>query len=323
MRGRGSRDAESARRAGESRRALEAGGLPPEAETRLANLAARGGGFFTSDLSTNEFLLIREAGFRPLTQVMGSCFFNIGWQFAPGSESDPDNNWSIRQGVNLRARHVQVFELTTQIQAWERARGIALSRLAQEAKLAGADAVVGVKLRRGAYGWSKQAIEFVAVGTAVASERFDLGGEPVLSNLSGQEFAKLFMNGYWPAGIVANTSVVYAMVGLDQRAAVGRFTPNQELPDFTEGLRHARHIAMTRIGVSARALQSSGIVGLDLQITQEPEKREGFRFPKIKDMIITVNALGTAIVELDRAQSAVPVSAVPVRMALDLSVERR
>ena len=71
----------------------------------------------------------------------------------------------------------------------------ALAALAQEAHLAGADAVVGVRLERGAYDWGRGLIEFIAVGTAVASERYDLGEEPVLSNLSGQEFAKLYANG--------------------------------------------------------------------------------------------------------------------------------
>ena len=39
------------------------------------------------------------------------------------------------------------------------------------------------------------------------SERFDLGDEPVLSNLSGQEFAALFEHGCWPVGLVAGTTV--------------------------------------------------------------------------------------------------------------------
>jgi hypothetical protein len=40
---------------------------------RLAELRpGRPGSIFTSDLSVNEFLLVREVGFRPLGLVLGS-----------------------------------------------------------------------------------------------------------------------------------------------------------------------------------------------------------------------------------------------------------
>ncbi len=42
-------------------------GVPQDAIKRLAELTpGKAGGIFTSDLSVNEFLLVREAGFRPL-----------------------------------------------------------------------------------------------------------------------------------------------------------------------------------------------------------------------------------------------------------------
>src|SRR5580658_2662318 len=73
-------------RAEESVRAIEAGGLPLAARERLASLRASGGSY-TSDLSTSEFLLIRQAGFKPVSQVMGSCFYHVGWQYMPGQRA--------------------------------------------------------------------------------------------------------------------------------------------------------------------------------------------------------------------------------------------
>jgi hypothetical protein len=35
--------------------------------------------FFTSDLSVNEFLLVKEVGFQPLGLVMGSSIFHVGF----------------------------------------------------------------------------------------------------------------------------------------------------------------------------------------------------------------------------------------------------
>src|ERR1041385_1900383 len=59
-------------------------GLPAAARKRLTDM--RGGegrrALFTSDLSVNEFLLVREAGFDPVGLVMGSSIYHIGFQFS-------------------------------------------------------------------------------------------------------------------------------------------------------------------------------------------------------------------------------------------------
>jgi hypothetical protein len=51
--------------------------LPKDANTRLQELEH---GLFTSDLSVNEFLLVKHAGFHPLGLVMGSFIYHIGLQ---------------------------------------------------------------------------------------------------------------------------------------------------------------------------------------------------------------------------------------------------
>ena len=43
-------------------RAIEAGGIPLAATERLTKLREGGSNFFTSDLTTNEFLLVRAGG---------------------------------------------------------------------------------------------------------------------------------------------------------------------------------------------------------------------------------------------------------------------
>jgi hypothetical protein len=51
--------------------------LPKDAGARLEELEH---GLFTSDLSVNEFLLVKQAGFHPLGLVMGSSIYHIGLQ---------------------------------------------------------------------------------------------------------------------------------------------------------------------------------------------------------------------------------------------------
>ena len=53
-------------------------GLTEHGQERIAEL--RSDHLFTSDLSVNEFLLVKEAGFEPLGFVVGSCIYHIGFQ---------------------------------------------------------------------------------------------------------------------------------------------------------------------------------------------------------------------------------------------------
>src|SRR3954469_20180854 len=140
--------------------------LPQHARERLAEM--REHKFFTSDLSVNEFLLVKEAGFQPLGLVMGSSIFNIGLQ-------------QIRQGVNE--------ELTTLTQALYSARELAMVRMEEEADELGADGIVAVRLTLNVHAWGANMIEFLAIGTAVKhsdSQRWrGADDKPFTSDLSG------------------------------------------------------------------------------------------------------------------------------------------
>jgi uncharacterized protein YbjQ (UPF0145 family) len=325
----GGRDGDAAERAAASARALEQGGLPLAAQERLRQLKEEGGGLFTSDLSTNEFLLAREAGFRPLTQVMGSCFYHVGWQWMPSG---------VWGGGLTGFGQGRTWELETASEAWNEARRLALGRLQEEARLAGADAVVGVRLERGRYDWSADVLEFVAVGTAVRSERYELTGvgspkparsggagsagagagkrEPVLSNLSGQEFAALYRNGWWPAGLVAGTTVSYVVSGWRQQQARfglgGTAYQNQELEDFTRGIYDARNQAMLRVTRQAHELGAHGLLGVSLETEHHEHEVDQGGGSKRTDLVLTFHVLATAVVQVsDVAQDifvAVPLT---------------
>lgn len=282
------------------------------AQARMRGLRENGGRLFTSTLSTNEFLLARETGFRPLTQVMGSCFYHVGFQGLPGTGGV---NWSGGRMAQLG----ESWELETETEAWNEARRLALGRLSQEATLAGAgaDAVVGVRLQREAYDWSRDVLEFTATGTAIRSERFDLGETPMLSNLSGQEFAALFRHGWWPAGLVAGTTVVYVLSGPQQQQARyglgGTRFQNQEFKDYTRGMYDARSQAMLRAGRQAHEAGSHGLLGVEIEHSQREHEVDmgrgsgGGGSGKRTDLILTFHVLATAVVELARNEDEPPV----------------
>src|SRR2546423_14028816 len=56
-------------------------GIPEDAMRRLAEMRpGQATTLFTSDLSVNEFLLVREAGFPPLGLGLGSSIYHVGFQ---------------------------------------------------------------------------------------------------------------------------------------------------------------------------------------------------------------------------------------------------
>jgi len=218
--------------------------LPKDASHRLEQLEH---GLFTSDLSVNEFLLIKEVGFHPLGFVMGSSIYHTGIQ---------TRSWGKSQ------------ELTKLTEAMYNARELAMTRMEEEATELGADGVVGVRLDVNYYEWGSDAAEFIAMGTAVKAEsgasHRNAQGKPFTSDLSGQDFWTIMQTGHVPQGLVMGNCVYHiAHRGIGQ--ALGSVGRNVELPNFTQALYEARELAMTRMQDEANELRANGIVGVRLE----------------------------------------------------------
>jgi uncharacterized protein YbjQ (UPF0145 family) len=261
---------------------LQQGGIPIEAQRRLDDLRQRSGSFFTSDLTVNEFVLARQSGLEPLSQVMGCSIYHVGWQRMPGSSYFSNSQ-----------------ELRVVSEALNHARALALGRLSEEAQRVGANAVIGVHVNRSSYDWGTHLIEFNTVGTAVRVKNAPETNRPGLTNLSGQDFWKLHQSGYWPLGVVAASTVYYVVAGWQTWAAGGwaRWY-NQELGDFTQGLYTARHLCMGRVWDQASELGGGGIVGMEIEQSEEEYEVETANDQRRTDMIFTFHAIGTAIGEV-------------------------
>ena len=265
--------------------ALTQGGLPLRAQQRLGEIGKATPGFFTSDLSVDEFALVHALGLRPISQVMGSSIYHVGWQQRPGSFG----GWQPG-GVSQ--------ELTVVSEAWNTARLRAFARLEQEAKLVGADAVVGVHLTKGQHDWVAGAIEYVAVGTAVRAEGAEPVERPALTDLSGQDTWKLWQAGYRPLGVVGASTVHYVVPGWSTQQASGYWSSwaNQELRDFTRGVYDARETALGRMTAEARAIGAAGVVGVSIEHSAE-ERESGAGGSRSNDLVVTFHVIGTAIGE--------------------------
>jgi uncharacterized protein YbjQ (UPF0145 family) len=240
-------------------------GVPEAGRARLQQNRA---GLFTSDLSVNEFLLIKQAGFDPVGLVVGSSIYHIGIQVA---------GWKKSQ------------EMTVLSEAMYGARQLAMTRMEEEADQLGADGVVGVRLDIGRYEWGQDMAEFIAIGTAVKHREGVLhrapNGRPFTSDLSGQDFWTLLRTGHRPVGMVMG-SCVYHVAHRGMLKSMAQTGRNVELSNFTQALYDARELAMERMQSEAQTLSAEGIVGVDLQ-----EKSHGWGSHTIEFF-----AVGTAIV---------------------------
>jgi uncharacterized protein YbjQ (UPF0145 family) len=223
---------------------------PQVADSRLAKTAgASPAGVFTSDLSVSEYVLLGEAGFEPLGFVVGSSIYHVGLQVG---------RWS------------QNTELQVLTQAMYSARELAMARMRAEADHLAADGIVGVQLRMQMYAWGQNCLEFVSTGTAVrhlagqgAHRAPD--GRAFTSDLSAQDFFRLLAAGAVPVAFVLGTCV-YHIAHQSAMQSLRQTGQNQEMMQFTQGIYEARELALTRMQAEATAAQSSGVVGVTVDV---------------------------------------------------------
>ena len=224
--------------------------IPEDARRRLTTMRSEGPDkLFTSDLSVNEFLLVREAGFRPVGLVLGTSVYHVGLQVG---------RWS---------KNMELDKLT---QAMYHARELAMTRMEAEAEMLGADGIVGVRLEIEFKEFGGDLAEFVAIGTAVVADDPPPTGVwrnnknlPFTSDLSGQDFWTLIQSGYAPLGLVMGTCV-YHIAHRGVLSTMATAGSNVEIEMYTEALYDARELAMSRMQAEAEALDAEGIVGVQL-----------------------------------------------------------
>lgn len=276
-----------------SRKELERGGLPLKATKRLQEEVDKGHPLFTSDLSSKELLLTRGQGYQPLSQVMGSSIYHVGWQY------QRQYNWSL-----------SMSELTVISQAHQHAAQLALSRLEQEATLLKAHGVIGVRFARREYEWGSDLLEYTAIGTAIRFPNAPLTPRPFLSDLSGQEFWNLIQAGYFPAGLVTGYCSYYAALGCTITGQLknswfgGLGAYNLELEPFSQAVYAARHLAMTRLQSAAHAVHALGVVGMHIDVNRQvidyEQEREHQSTLYFMDLAVHFAIVGTAIIALNR-----------------------
>ena len=222
---------------------LGQGGIPSQATERLREIGTGGteGVLFTSDLSPDEAGLLRREGYKARGLVTGSAMYHVGQAYA-SSQGD--------------------CEVDVLSKAYDAATDLAVSRMAQEARLIGAHGVVGVRLSVVRHEWADKTVEVQVIGTAVQGPG-TAPASPWMSDLSGQEWWALHRAGYEPAALVWGHCTWFILT-TQQDEWIERSYANQELTHWSAALGRARTLAMNHLTAEARRHHATGITGVQI-----------------------------------------------------------
>jgi uncharacterized protein YbjQ (UPF0145 family) len=300
--------------------------LPASAEARMAEI--RRSGTWGSALTSDEFAAIRSVGFEPVGQVLGACVYSIGFTggyACPGAWGSWGYGAPVRTTTQVSSRG-GYGSYGPLVKAMYEARHKALDRMTAECEELGGHGVVGVRLTIGPF--PAGGLEFKAIGTAIRapgvgpvstwSGRRGHRHRPFTSDLSGQDFSKLIMKGWVPAGLALGISIGSRH---DDWLTVGQTrwgAGNAEVTGYTELVNDARHDARQQLARDVTRLGGEGVViaEMDMRVRErECPVQEGRR-----DHIVEATTIGTAIVRFTRQEQR---QARPTLAIMSLDPQRR
>jgi uncharacterized protein YbjQ (UPF0145 family) len=183
------------------------------------------------------------------------------------------------------------------VQAMYQARRTAIGRMTAECAQLGGHGVVGVRLSRGSFPLG--GLEFTAIGTAVRAPGAGCGRrEPFTSDLSGQDFAKLIMTGWVPAGLALGISIGSWHDDRTTTRQARWGSGNAEVTGWTELVNQVRHDARRQLESDVQRLGAEGavIAAMQLRVRQRDCPASVGRC----DHIAEATLIGTAIARFSR-----------------------
>jgi len=201
------RRAEHNARIADIQKCLQSGDVPASIKTRLEG--ARNGTLpWVATLTPAELSIVRSHGLRPITTVSATCWLHYGWSWTEG--------------------HAQGWEL-------------ALRRLREEARAAGANAVLDVKMRTIPLGL-ENSMDFTLIGTAVSVEGLPPSNDPIVATVPALEFVKLLEADVVPTGIAIGAHYEWlADYGRSARMTWRGNIESQTLSELWEVVRQRAH----------------------------------------------------------------------------------
>jgi uncharacterized protein YbjQ (UPF0145 family) len=254
---------------------LPAAALPRMAQARMAQM--RASGTWGSALTSDEFAAIRSVGFDPVGQVFGAAVYSVGhdgyrcpaaWRTPAELKQAGGKQAGGKQAGGKQEERRPATQVSGPgdpgsfgplVRAMGQARETAMDRLVAECRQLGGHGVVGVRLSIGSF--PAGGPEFLAIGTAVRAQgAAPAPGAPFTSGLSGQDFAKLIMTGWVPAGLVLGISIGSRHDDLPTARQTRVTTGNAEVAGWTELVTESRRDARRQLEGDVRRFGAEGVV---------------------------------------------------------------
>ena len=291
--------------------------LPAAAETRMAGI--RSSGTWGSALSADEFAAIRSVGFEPVGQVFGAAVYSAGstsGYSCPGTQGSSGDGLPPRSATQVSGRGGP-GSFGPLVQTMELARHTAVGRMITECTELGGHGVVGVRLSRESFPLGGP--QFSVLGTAVRAPGAPHGWPvPFTCEVSGQDFAKLLMAGWVPAGLVLGISIASRhddrKTGRQARWGSG----NAEVAGWTELVSQSRHDARRQLENDVKRLGAEGVViaTMDMRVRERDCPEAVGR----RDHIVEATLIGTAVARFSPVRQP---HGGPPRTIMSLGPQRR
>jgi uncharacterized protein YbjQ (UPF0145 family) len=251
-------------------------------------------GTWSSALTADEFAAIRSAGFEPVGQVFGAAIYSAGSSRGSRCPEPAGSAGPLVQAMN-QARHT------------------AMDRMTAECAALGGHGVVGVRLSRGSFVLG--GLEFSVTGTAVRDPGTAHGPRaPFTSGLSGQDFAKLIMAGWVPAGFVLGISIGSRHDDRTTTRQTRWRSGNTEVAGWTKLVGQSRRDARVQLESDVKRLGAEGVVIAAMQLSVH--ERDCPVQVGRRDHIAEATLTGTAIARFSPGRPPGPGPALAI-MSLD------
>ncbi len=223
---------------------------------------------FSSSADGQELYCQMDAGFRPVKFVFGNVAYSIG----------------VGGGIGGAFKSLQRGEIPQYSEVFNKTRHLALERIRNEARTAGANAVVGIQTSIIPFRGMQ---EMVMIGTASHHPALppQYSTSPVTSDLTNEEMWNMVNMGYVPIQLVLGVSV-YSLGLVGGITAAFKSLGRGEITELTTLIYEARENAIARIAQDAQACGADDVVGIKTNVYQ------------LGGGIIEFMAIGTAVKRL-------------------------
>lgn len=220
---------------------------------------------FSTSADGQELYCQLDCGFRPIHFAFGNVAYSIG----------------IGGGIMGAFKSLNRGEVHQYSEVFNTTRHLALERITNDARQAGANAVVGIETTIMPFSGMQ---EMLMIGTA--SHHPALPAEytqsPITSDLTNEEMWNIIKMGYMPIQLVLGVSV-YSLGIVGGITAAFKSLGRGEISELTSLIYEARENAIARIAKDATAVGADDVVGIKTYVYQ------------LGGGIIEFMAIGTAV----------------------------